>query len=190
MSNTQAVKNRPKLLTTRELVFAAMLTALIAVCSWISIPIGPIVFTLQTFAIFCTLSFLGGKAGLLSIVVYIFLGAVGLPVFSGFAGGIGALLRPTGGYIVGFIFMGLIYLAGEKLFGSHIAVKIVSMLLGIVALYTFGTAWFMYLYTKNTGAVTLMQALKWCVIPFIPLDLIKMALALVLVSRIKKYVKL
>ena len=89
-----------------DLTYMAVCAALIAVCSWISIP-AAVPFTLQTFAVFCVLGLLGGKRGTVSILVYILLGAIGLPVFSGFNGGIGALLGTTGGYIIGFIFVGL-----------------------------------------------------------------------------------
>ena len=101
-----------------DLAYMAVCAALIAICSWISIP-AAVPFTMQTFAVFCVLGLLGGKRGTISILVYILLGAVGLPVFAGFSGGIGILFGTTGGYIIGFIFVGLIYWAAEKLFGAN-----------------------------------------------------------------------
>ena len=89
---------------TLDLIYMAIGAALIAVCSWVTIPL-VVPFTLQTFAVFTVVELLGGKKGCLSILVYILLGAVGLPVFSGFKGGIGALIGTTGGYIIGFIFI-------------------------------------------------------------------------------------
>ena len=86
---------------TRELAYTGILAALIAVCSWISIPTA-VPFTLQTFAVFLTLGLLGGRLGTLAVTVYLLLGAVGLPVFAGFHGGLGAFLGATGGYLVGF----------------------------------------------------------------------------------------
>ena len=83
---------------TRDLARAALFAALIAICSWISIPTA-VPFTLQTFAVFLALGVLGGKLGTLSVAVYLLLGAVGLPVFAGFQGGLGALLGATGGYL-------------------------------------------------------------------------------------------
>ena len=100
-----------------DLCYMGICAALIAICSWISIP-AAVPFTLQTFAIFCVLGLLGGKRGTVAIVVYILLGAVGIPVFTGFNAGLGALLGTTGGYILGFIFIGLIYWLAERLFGS------------------------------------------------------------------------
>ena len=102
-------KTIKKQFTTKEMVLIAMFAAIMAVCSWITIPIGEIGITLQTFAVFCALGILGGRNGFFSVIVFILLGAIGLPVFSGFKGGIGALTGPTGGYILGFIFMALIY---------------------------------------------------------------------------------
>ena len=111
-----------------DLTYMAVCAALIAICAWITVP-AAVPFTLQTFAVFCVLGLLGGKRGTVAILVYILLGAVGLPVFSGFNGGIGALLGTTGGYILGFIFIGLIYWAAEKLFGFKLAVRIAAMIL-------------------------------------------------------------
>ena len=92
---------------TRELAYTGILAALIAVCSWISIPTA-VPFTLQTFAVFLTLGLLGGRLGTLAVTVYLLLGAVGLPVFAGFHGGLGAFLGATGGYLVGFLLLAFI----------------------------------------------------------------------------------
>lgn len=186
--NTSASQSRCAF-TTKEMVLTAMLTAVMAVCSWISVP-AEIPFTLQTFAVFCAVGLLGGRNGLFSILVYILLGAIGIPVFAGPSGGIGIILGNTGGYIVGFVFIALICWLTEKLFGSGLIVRIISMLVGLAVMYAFGTAWYIFLYTKNTGDVSLIQVMKWCVTPFVIPDLIKLALAVVLTDRIKKYAKL
>ncbi len=186
--NTSASQSR-RAFTTKEMVLTAMLTAVMAVCSWISVP-AEIPFTLQTFAVFCAIGLLGGRNGLFSILVYILLGAIGIPVFAGPSGGIGIILGNTGGYIVGFVFIALICWLTEKLFGNGLIVRIISMIVGLAVLYAFGTAWFMFLYTKNTGDVSLIQVMKWCVTPFVIPDLLKLALAVVLTDRIKKYAKL
>lgn len=186
--NTSASQSR-RAFTTKEMVLTAMLTAVMAVCSWISVP-AEIPFTLQTFAVFCAIGLLGGRNGLFSILVYILLGAIGIPVFAGPSGGIGIILGNTGGYIVGFVFIALICWLTEKLFDSGLIVRIISMLVGLAVMYAFGTAWFMFLYTKNTGDVSLIQVMKWCVTPFVIPDLLKLALAVVLTDRIKKYAKL
>ena len=125
-----------------DLAYMAICASLTAICSWISIP-ATVPFTLQTFAVFCALELLGGKRGTVSICINILLGAVGMPVFTGFNGGIGVLLGTTGGYIVGFIFIGLIYWLAEKLFGGKLLVRISAMVIGLLVCYAFGTAWFL-----------------------------------------------
>ena len=170
-----------------DLTYMAVGAALTAVCSWISIP-STVPFTLQTFAVFCVLSLLGGKRGTVSIVIYILLGAVGMPVFAGFTGGIGILLGTTGGYIIGFIFMGLLFWLAEHFFGNALPVRIVSMLAGLLVCYAFGTGWFLWVYARQSGAVGIGTALSWCVLPFILPDLAKMALAVGIAGRVKKFI--
>lgn len=176
-------------ITTKELVFTALMAVIIAVCSWISIPT-TVPFTLQTFGVFMAVGLLGGKKGTISVLVYILLGAVGVPVFAGFSGGIGVLFGTTGGYIVGFLLSGLVYWAMTAAFGEKLPIMIVAMVLGLIVCYAFGTAWFMIVYAKNTAPIGLMTALGWCVFPFIIPDCIKIALAVVLTKQLKKYVKL
>lgn len=176
-------------ITTKELVFTALMAVIIAVCSWISIPT-TVPFTLQTFGVFMAVGLLGGKKGTISVLVYILLGAVGVPVFAGFSGGIGVLFGTTGGYIVGFLLSGLVYWAMTAAFGEKLLIMIVAMVLGLIVCYAFGTAWFMIVYAKNTAPIGLMTALGWCVFPFIIPDCIKIALAIVLTKQLKKYVKL
>ena len=175
--------------TTRDMVYCAMFAVLIAVCSWISIP-ATVPFTLQTFGIFVIVGILGGKRGSVSVLIYLLLGAVGIPVFAGFKGGIGALLGTTGGYIIGFLFSALIMWGMEVLLGKKLWVLAVSMVLGLLACYAFGTIWFMVVYARTSGAIGLMTALGWCVFPFILPDVIKIALALVLSKRLAKLIRI
>lgn len=169
---------------TIDLAFIAVGAALIAICSWISIPL-TVPFTLQTFAVFFILAALGGKRGTFSILVYILLGAIGVPVFAGFLSGIGVLLGNTGGYILGFLLSGIVYLVLTKLFGERLPVQIIALVLGLALCYAFGTAWFMVVYTKANGAVGLGTVLSWCVFPFILPDLVKLALALTIARRVQ-----
>ena len=113
MSGTKESKNRNTKI--QDLVYMAIGAVIITVCSWISIP-AAVPFTLQTFAVFLVVSLLGGKRGTVSIIVYILLGAVGVPVFSGMTGGFIKLIGVTGGYIIGFIFVGLIYWLAQTLY--------------------------------------------------------------------------
>jgi len=175
---------------TNDMAFIALGAVVIIVCSWISIPT-VVPFTLQTFAIFFLLCLLGGKRATFSIVIYILLGAAGVPVFSGFKGGFGVLLGPTGGYVVGFVLMGLLYILCEKLLGGRmkkLSAAMPVMLAGLLICYAFGTAWFLFVYTGEAGRVGLLTALSWCVFPFIVPDLVKMVLAAVIAGRIRKQV--
>ncbi len=187
MSSERAVKTGTGL-AVFDLVSISIGAVLIAICSWISIPTA-VPFTLQTFAVFFVLLLLGGGKGTLSILVYVLIGAVGAPVFSGFGGGIGVLLGSTGGYILGFLFIGLIYMLFTKFFGKKIVVKVAALVLGLVVCYAFGTAWFMHVYMKNNGSVGLLTVLGWCVFPFIAPDLAKMALAVYVARRIEPVMK-
>ena len=187
MSNAEVVRSRENS-KVLDMVYIAISAALIAICSWISIPTA-VPFTLQTFAVFFVLLLLGGERGTIATLVYVLLGAVGVPVFAGFSGGIGILLGSTGGYIIGFLFVGLIYILFEKFFKKNIVMKIVALVLGLAVCYAFGTAWFMHVYIKNTGEVGLLTVLGWCVFPFIIPDLIKMALAVIVAKRIEPVIK-
>lgn len=174
--------------TARDMAYVAIFAVTIAICSWISIPT-TVPFTLQTFAVFLAVGVLGGRRGTFAVLVYILLGAVGLPVFAGFSGGLGALLGTTGGYIIGFFFSALLYWAMTKVLGEKTPVMVVAMVLGLIVCYAFGTVWFMTVYARNSGAIGLGTALGWCVIPFIIPDLVKIALAVGLTRLLKPHVK-
>lgn len=176
-------KSKKKKFKTIDIVYIGLFAALIAVCAWISIPM-TVSFTLQTCAVCLTAGLLGWKRGTLTVLVYILLGMVGLPVFTGFKSGIAAVTGPTGGYIVGFIFTALIVgLAADRL-GKRLLANILFMAIGILVCYLFGTVWFMIAYK-----VTFVSALTTCVIPFLIPDAVKIAVAAILVNRLKKFVK-
>lgn len=170
---------------TYDMAYIAVFTVLIAICSWISIPM-TVPFTLQTFAIFLAVSILGGKRGTLAVIVYVLLGAIGVPVFAGFSGGIGVLMGNTGGYIIGFILTALTMWLMERAFGRKVWAQAVSMVLGMLAYYAVGTVWFMFVYMRTTGPVGLMTVLGWCVFPFIIPDIVKLILALSLGNTLRK----
>ena len=183
MAKVNAGKSR-----TYDMVYIGVFTVLMAICAWISIPvIVPV--TLQTFAVFLTVGVLGGRRGTVVVVVYTLLGAIGIPVFSGFTGGIGRLLGNTGGYILGFIFSALVMWAIEMVFGRKSGVLAVSMILGLLVCYLFGTIWFMIVYAANAGIVGLTTVLGWCVFPFIIPDLIKIGLALMVSRRLSGVIR-
>lgn len=182
------VKKRKKF-TTLDMAYVGIFAAMIAVCSWISIPF-TIPVTLQTMAVCITAGLLGTKRGILTITVYLLIGFVGVPVFSNFSAGVGQLMGPTGGYLIGFIFTVLTVGAATEFFGDKIWVYPLSMIVGIAVLYAFGTAWYIIIYNRaNADAVTVSSALAMCVIPFIIPDLIKIALATFFCKALKKHIK-
>ena len=181
--NTAARPESGRKLTTRDITVCALSIALIAVCSWISIPM-TIPFTLQTFAVCLVAALLGARRGVISVLAYILLGAIGVPVFAGFKGGIGSLLGPTGGYIIGFIFTAFIAGLAAEHFGRKLQILIPAMILGILICYAFGTAWFVIVYTRTKEAIGIGAALGWCVTPYIPADAVKLLLASFLACRL------
>ena len=187
MNTARVVKTREHI-KALDLAYIAIGAALMAVCSWISIPTA-VPFTLQTFAVFFVLLLLGGERGTIATIVYVLLGAIGAPVFAGFSGGIGILFGNTGGYILGFIFISLIYMLSERLFKKKTVAKIAALVLGLAVCYVFGTAWFMYIYMRESGEVGLLTVLGWCVLPFIIPDIIKMVLAVVIAKRVEPVIR-
>ena len=163
----------------RNMTLCAFFAALTAVCAWIGIPLGDTVFTLQTLAVFLTLGLLGGRWGTVSILIYLLLGAVGVPVFSGFRGGIGHLLSPTGGFLWGFLCTALSWWAVER-FG-----KLPAMLLGQLTCYACGTLWYMT-YTGGGLELVVLQT----IVPYLIPDIAKLVLAYRLTSRLKNRMQL
>ena len=183
----EKTQNHAKIL---EMAYIAMFAVIITVCAWITIPLPGVPFTLQTFSIFCAALVLGGKKSLISVIVYILLGAVGLPVFSSFNSGVGALLGVTGGYIIGFIFIPITYWLATSLFGKNTLVSVISLIVGLAICYAFGTVWFVYMYSRANGAIGVFTALSKCVFPFIIPDLVKLAVALAVSKAVAKYAKI
>ena len=186
MTNYTEMKSKSghESLNTKDAAMIALCAAVMAVCSWISIP-AAVPFTMQTFGVFLVVGLLGGRNGTLAVLVYLLLGAAGLPVFSGFAGGIGHLFGVTGGYIIGFVFSALIMWLIESLLGRSFKILVLSMIAGLLVCYAFGTAWFMVVYTRDTGSIGVMSALTWCVFPYIIPDLLKIVLAAGLTRRLR-----
>lgn len=158
---------------TLRLAYTGILAALMAVCSWISIP-AAVPFTLQTFGVFLAIGLLGGKQGTAAVLVYILLAAVGFPVLAGFRGGPGAIFGVTGGYLLGFLLCGLCMWTAEHFFGKRPLVFYLSGILGLLVCYLFGTLWYVFLYTGETSFAAVLSV---CVIPFILPDLLKLWLA-------------
>ena len=151
---------------TRNLILCALFAALTAVLSQIAIPIQPVPVNLATFSVFVA----GGV-----------LGVIGLPVFASFSGGMGILLGPTGGYIVGYVAAAwLVGLLSARCHGKAYWFAL-SMAGGLALCYLLGTAW--YMVVAHTG---LVESLLLCVVPFLPGDAAKIAVAALLVPVLRK----
>ena len=163
--------------TVFNMTSCALMAALMCVLCPVSVPIGPIPISLSILVILLTVYVLGTWRALVSYTVYLLLGAVGMPVFSGFQGGLAKLAGPTGGYLAGFWLMilvaGIIMEKGKR----NLLVTILGMLVGVAVDYTVGTAWFVF-QTEST----VVHALDVCVYPFIPFDVAKIVIAVLLGS--------
>lgn len=173
---------------TYHIVYTGIFAVLLAICSWIAVPT-MIPFTLQTFGVFLTVLLLGGKYGTIAICIYLLLGAVGIPVFSNFGAGLGYLLGNTGGYAVGFIFIGLFMWLFETIWGRKPLAQIFAMILGLVLCYVFGTFWFMNISMNSGSTSGLFTSLTMCVFPFIIPDLLKLAFAYAVSRRLHPFLK-
>ena len=172
-----------------NMTYTALGAVLIAAGAWITVPFSVIPFTMQTFAVFAVTILLGGKRAAVSVLLYIALGSVGVPVFSGFRGGVGVLAGATGGYIIGFITIPLIYWAAVKLFGTKFYVKLIALVIGLAVCYLFGTVWYVLMFAGDAAKAGFGYALSVCVLPYIPVDLAKLALAFAVCAKLEKYFK-
>lgn len=160
-------------ISTREIIFCGLFAALISILSQISIPLPftAVPFTMQIFAIFLTGLILGSKSGFIATLIYLFLGLIGLPVFTQFRGGICILFGPTGGFLLGYPLMVLLIGYTKEKCNSQFLI-IFSMILGLTTDYLLGTIVFS-LITGNS----FIHSIFYCVIPFIPMDILKLFLA-------------
>ena len=164
-------------MAVRNMTRYALFGALMALCAWLSVSMGQMTFSLQSFALMLAMAVLGGKGCVATVAVYLTLGAVGLPVFTGFRGGIGVLLGPTGGYLWGFLAAATVYWLLEKRLPDWL-----SMILATAACYLCGTAWYAIAYGGGFWPV-----LGLCVAPYVLPDTVKLVLALVIGKRLRKY---
>ena len=161
---------------SRAIAFTALSIAIIAVSAWITVPIGPIPFTLQMFAVTFAILVLAPKQAIGAIAGYLALGAIGVPVFSGMRGGIGVLLGPTGGFLWGYLIgvsLAVTVLALFRRRGiDNFAVGMTCGLVFTAAAYACG--WFQYMLVANVGP---LESFLVCVAPFIVVDIVKVAVA-------------
>jgi len=168
---------------TNQMALISLMTAILCIMAPFSIllPFSPVPLSLGTLAIYFCVLVLGLKKGTLSILLYLLLGLVGLPVFSGFTGGIGKLLGPTGGYIVGYVLLALVCGFFVDHFPTRKGFCLIGMFLGTALCYLFGTLWLSY-----QASLTFSQAFVTAVIPFLPGDIIKIALALLIGLQVRR----
>lgn len=193
-AGSSAAKNRAFIY---DLVLISVSAALITISSWISIPIGPVPFTLQTIGILAVMLTCGGRRGTLAILVYLAIGATGVPVFAGFKGGLTSFAGPTGGFLIGFLLAALVYWLLEKVMFKRLMTTtvrkwifgaVISVIFEVV-MYVVGVIWFMTVYAMQTGPVGLMAVMGWCVFPFIIPDLVKIVFAVIIGERAGRLVK-
>lgn len=161
----------------RRMTRCAMLSGLLTVCAWISIPLPPVSFTMQTFALCLTLELLGGKWGSVTVLTYLLLGAVGLPVFAGFRGGPGVLVGPTGGFLWGFLLAGAVYGPVRRLG------KLPAMGAALGVCYLAGCLWYT-VYAPGTG---LWAAFTLCAAPYLLPEAVKVGLAWSVSKKLGRY---
>ena len=171
-SGTVAVDNQK--IRTKQMVLIALMTAVTCVLGPLSIPLpfSPVPISLTNFAIFLAIFVLGMKNGTISFIIYLLLGAVGVPVFSSFRGGLQVLAGPTGGYLIGFIFLALIMGFALDHFDRKLLPTIIGMIIGMVVCYAFGTVWLAKLLN-----LSFKEGLMMGVIPYLPGDAAKIIIA-------------
>ncbi len=188
--NTESKNIKKSGMATKTLAMIALMTAVTCVLAPLSVPIGVVPISLTNFAIYLSVYLLGWKKGTVSYLIYLLIGIVGLPVFSGFSGGLGKLVGPTGGYLIGFILIAVIAGMFIEKFPKQKPVQItlcfVGMILGTAVCYLFGTVWFVQIYAGTETPYTYSAALSACVFPFIPGDLAKMVIAAILGPQLRK----
>ena len=171
-SGTVAVDNQK--IRTKQMVLIALMTAVTCVLGPLSIPLpfSPVPISLTNFAIFLAIFVLGMKSGTISFIIYLLLGAVGVPVFSSFRGGFQVLAGPTGGYLIGFIFLALIMGFALEHFDRKLVPTIIGMIIGMAVCYALGTVWLAKLLS-----LSFKEGLMMGVIPYLPGDAAKIIIA-------------
>lgn len=166
-----------------NMTLIGLMAAILCIVGPLMIPIGisPVPISITNLAIFLTVFVLGWKRGTLSYLVYLLLGAVGLPVFSGFQGGLEKLTGYTGGYLIGFILMAIIAGIFIEKFNGKWYMYVVGMVLGSIVTYLIGTLWLAYLMNATFGKALLMG-----VVPYLLGDGIKIAIAVIVGAALKK----
>lgn len=166
---------------TRSIAFVGLSVALLAVSAWITIPLGPVPFTMQVFVCLFLLLALQPREALGAIALYLALGAIGLPLFSGMTGGIGRIIGPTGGFLWGFL-LGGVALVGVLALAKKRSLVVEYLASAAFLLVIYLTGWFQLAAVSGMG---LPAAFAAAVAPFILIDIIKVALAVPLAHAVR-----
>ena len=174
-------------LNLRALLYTALATSVICITSLLTVPFA-VPITLQLLGIYLALFLLGGRLGTLATLLYIALGAVGLPVFSGFSGGISRLFDATGGYIFGFLIAALFYWIMSAVLPKSNTIRLIIAMLSLLLIYVAGTLWYAFVYLN--GMRDVIYVLCVCVFPFVIPDVIKIAIAYIVAERLTRVMKI
>jgi len=168
----------------KQMTLIGLMTAILCILAPLSLPLplSPVPVSFGNMAVCFVVAVLGAKRGFLSVFLYILLGLAGLPIFSGFSGGIGKLLGPTGGYLIGYLFLALLFGFFVEHFHNRVVTNICGAVIGMILLYLFGTLWLAFQLNMD-----FISALWAGAIPYIPIDIIKITLAIILGSKLRKH---
>jgi biotin transport system substrate-specific component len=176
-------------ISTRDLTITSLFTALTAIGGFIAIPLGPVPITLQTIFVVLSGLILGAKLGALSQIIYVILGLVGLPIFAGGTGGLTSVVSPSFGFVIGFI--AAAYVIGkltEK--NKSLSTIIYSVALGSFVIYLIGVPYFYFIFTSYLGkSINFYGALKYACLPFIPGDIVKAVITIILAKKLLPMLK-
>lgn len=169
--------------SAKEIALIGLLAGIMCVLSPFSIPIpfSLVPISLGFLVIYFEVLVFGLRRGVISVLIYLLLGIVGLPVFTGFSGGIGKALGPTGGYLIGYIFLAIILGMFVEKWPTNLVLIFLGMMLGSAVCYLFGTIWYSY-----QAHLSFLAALSQAVVPFLPGDLLKMVIAMIVGTQVKK----
>ena len=178
-----------------ELCYMALAVAILVMCSWLAVLIGDIPFTMQTLGVCLVAGLLGREKGTIAVASYVLLGFVGVPVFSGFTGGVAKLLSPTGGYILGFLAAAPVIGWGADRYVHRNDAKgvwalAICMMLGLLLCYAIGTFWFVLLTLPMAQGSSWLSAFLICVLPYLPFDFVKIAIAIFMTKKLKRFIQI
>lgn len=182
----KSIPKKEKMFTIKQMTLIGVMTAVACVLGPFAVPLpfSPVPLSLTNLVVYFAVYLLGMKAGTVSYLVYLLVGAIGMPVFSGFSGGVGKMAGPTGGYLLGFIFMAIICGAVIDRFPTRRGIHVLGMVIGTMVCYLFGTVWL-----AGQLGISFVAALGVGVLPYLPGDAAKILLAVFAGPKLRREVK-